>query len=346
MRKSRSYSRRLIGAALLVGVLAGITVGGSAVAAPFTKVTWKVTSLQAQQVIKLHDVVSTNSTGVKTWSQKGSCTLTPRKKPTELKMGATGSCVLKLKIAGSKSYSAKRTQRTITLAPVTTIAPVTTTGDALSCATGGTCVIGEIGPGGGTVFYVASSQFTSTGSACDTACMYLEAAPVGWMKSPSYTGQNVCRFIDNKENKWNQSSLDPQCMWAGGFDSVYGATGTAIGTGSANTSAIITQSSTVGTAATVARAFQGGGKTDWFLPSKDELNALCKWALNDTVNAFCNPGRSTQYGRKGFAGNYYWSSTKWSYCYTDHSWLQEFSTGGPSVKHQVDERYVRPVRAF
>jgi hypothetical protein len=166
------------------------------------------------------------------------------------------------------------------------------------------------------------------------------------MKSPSYTGQNVCRFIDNKENKWNQSSLDPQCMWAGGFDSVYGATGTAIGTGSANTSAIITQSSTVGTAATVARAFQGGGKTDWFLPSKDELNALCKWALNDTVNAICDPGRSTQYGRKGFAGNYYWSSTKWSYCYTDHSWLQEFNTGVGTIRHQVDEYYVRPVRAF
>lgn len=336
MRKSRSYSRRLIVAALLVGVLAGTTVGGSAVAAPFTKVTWKVTSLQAKQVINLHDVVSTNSPGVKTWSKKGSCTLTPRKKPTKLKMGATGSCVLKLKIARSKSYSAKRTQRTITLAPVTTIAPVTTTGDALSCATGGTCVIGEIGPGGGTVFYVASSQFTSTGSACDTACMYLEAAPVGWIKSPSYTGQNVCLSSAHK------FSLDPQCMWPGTTSS-FVSTGTGIGTGHANTSAIIDQSSTGGNAVTVARAFQGGGKTDWSLPSKDELNALCKWAFKDTVNAICNSNHRFWQWPLSFAYGNYWSSS-WHSPY--YAWGQSFRFGYPTNEPKGVPSYVRPVRAF
>ena len=115
MRKFRFFSRRLIVAALIVGVLAGITIGGPVAAAPFTKVTWKVASLQPDQVMNLHDVVSTNSPGVKTWSKKGSCTLMPRKKPTKLKMGVEGSCVLKLQIARSKSYSAKRTQHLLFL---------------------------------------------------------------------------------------------------------------------------------------------------------------------------------------------------------------------------------------
>lgn len=45
-----------------------------------------------------------------------------------------------------------------------------------SCQNGGTCVLGDVGPGLGTVFYVAATPF-----ACGTAtCSYLEAAPAGW----------------------------------------------------------------------------------------------------------------------------------------------------------------------
>jgi hypothetical protein len=46
-----------------------------------------------------------------------------------------------------------------------------------SCAKGGRCKLGDIGPGGGTVFYVSKSFFTSTGSVCDLNCRYLEASP-------------------------------------------------------------------------------------------------------------------------------------------------------------------------
>ena len=350
MRKSRSSSRRLVGVSLLlVGVLSGITVGGPVSAAPSTTATWKVSSLQADQVMKLSSVVSTNSPGVKTWSKKGSCTLMPRKKPTKLKMGVEGSCVLKLQIARSKSYSAKRTQRTITLAPSTTLAPVTTTGDTLSCATGGTCAVGEIGPGGGTVFYVASSQFTSTGSACDTACTYLEAAPVGWIKSPSYSGQiDWCSFAIR--------SVDPGCMWSRNAGRGTYLTRTAIGTGYANTSAMITQSNTRGRASKAARAFQGGGKTDWFLPSKDELNALCKWAFDDTVNALCNREEDDtsavlEMRNGGFAPGYYWSSSE-SILSSKRglpvyfAWYQSFKYGFQGNLTKSYPFFVRPVRAF
>lgn len=115
---------------LLVGVLAGVFVVDSAGAAPTTTVSWKVSSLMAGEARNLSAVVSTNSPGVKTWSKKGSCTLTPASKPTKVTMGSTGSCVLTLKIAKAKSYPAKSSTKTITLAipPTTTTAkPITNT---------------------------------------------------------------------------------------------------------------------------------------------------------------------------------------------------------------------------
>ena len=48
---------------------------------------------------------------------------------------------------------------------------------AASCAEGGVCQIGDAGPGGGIVFYVASAPFTESGSACNTNCSYLESQP-------------------------------------------------------------------------------------------------------------------------------------------------------------------------
>lgn len=115
---------------LLVGVLAGVLVGSSAGAAPSTTVSWKVSSLMAGEARNLSAVVSTNSPGVKTWSKKGSCTLTPASKPTKVTMGSTGSCLLTLKIAKAKSYPAKSSTKTITLAissTTTTAKPITNT---------------------------------------------------------------------------------------------------------------------------------------------------------------------------------------------------------------------------
>jgi hypothetical protein len=69
----------------------------------------------------------------------------------------------------------------------------------------------------------------------------------------------------------------------------------AIGTGLANTNAIILAQAATATscAAGLARAYWGGGYTDWYLPSKDELSKLY---LNKTVIG-------------GFADGKYWSSS-------------------------------------
>ena len=57
--------------------------------------------------------------------------------------------------------------------------------------------------------------------------------------------------------------------------SVTGATGTAIGTGLANTNIIITNQGNSGSyAAKIARDYTGGGYTDWYLPSAEELHKM------------------------------------------------------------------------
>jgi hypothetical protein len=198
-------------------------------------------------------------------------------------------------------------------------AAVRTKNAALTCAQGGTCAVGDTGPGGGTVFYFATANFTS-GAPCGNTCRALEAAPTGWITSPS--GQANCQTNGS-------STVDPKCHWSGNTTTAIGSTarGTAIGTGFANTSAITKQNSTQGKAATVAKAYQGGGKTDWFLPSQDELIQM-----------------SANFKPDGD----YWSSSECGnsfLCQLGYVWAQ-YKTLGLQAKPKSTILYVRPVRAF
>jgi hypothetical protein len=227
-----------------------------------------------------------------------------------------------------------------TLTSVTS-ASFTTAAAILTCAEGGTCTAYvSTGAGGGTVFYYSATAFTSTGSACGTNCHYLEAAPVGWIVASTPAGQTNCSTPGT-------STVDPICAWSGNTSTAIGATarGTAIGSGYANTTAITTQSNTAGKAATVTRAYQGGSKTDWFLPSTLELNQLCRYAWNLTVDntATTCTGRTGTI-RTGFSTDNWWSSTESD---AMGSWHQYFGTSdyqGTSWKYDVRPS-VRPVRA-
>ncbi len=116
-----------------------------------------------------------------------------------------------------------------------------------------------------------------------------------------------------------------------------GAIGTAIGTGFSNTSNIIASQGIIATnyAAGLARAYTGGGYTDWYLPSKDELNKL--YLNRVAIGGFISNSNGL-----------YWSSSEiQSYPY--HSaWLQDFSNGGPlSIFKSFDfDVNVRAIRSF
>jgi len=105
-------------------------------------------------------------------------------------------------------------------------------------------------------------------------------------------------------------------------------TGTAIGTGSANTNAIIVQNGAGATyAAGLARAYTGGGYSDWYLPSVDELDKLY---LNQAAIG-------------GFASAGYWSSSEGN---ASFAWLQHFDSGYRANYVKYTTVKVRAVRAF
>ena len=119
-------------------------------------------------------------------------------------------------------------------------------------------------------------------------------------------------------------------QWNNGYSyTLTGATGTAIGTGLSNTNTIITSQGATSTnyAAGLARAYTGGGYTDWYLPSQDELNKLY---LNKTAIG-------------GFASFYYWSSTERDF---SNAWYQYFFIGSQFYQGKNNESYVRAIRAF
>ena len=108
-----------------------------------------------------------------------------------------------------------------------------------------------------------------------------------------------------------------------------GAVGTALGTGSANTDKIIAAQGTSTTyAAILARAYRGGDYTDWFLPSKDELNKL--YLNKAAIGGFLDRGT-------------YWSSSHWD---DPTIWVQEFALGGQNHQWREFPAAVRAVRSF
>ncbi len=168
--------------------------------------------------------------------------------------------------------------------------------------------IGEIGPGGGTVFYIASTPFVSIGSDCDTNCRYLEVAPTP---------------IDG----------DPALPWATGENSEIAVPGDAtalpVGTGMSNTNAIVAQTGNLAesSAAVYAHEYEHGDKTDWHLPSGDELLELY---LTHSIAG-------------GRADGIYWSSSETVGIY---AWLRIFENGLLYGVYKSEASLVRPIRAF
>jgi hypothetical protein len=207
-----------------------------------------------------------------------------------------------------------------------------------TCANGGECIVGNTGPGGGKVIYVSTTNFTSTGSDCNTAgaggvttCKYLEAAPTGWGNGITIEPGD----IGDKEVT-GTSTVDPRLKWCN--DSIWlrnELTKTAIGDGRPNTTTR-TQNVAQGECTTGAifhaELYEGNGKRDWHLPSKDELNQM---RINrEVLGDLPNVGNTT-----------WWSSSEVG---TGNALNQNFFVGNTvgNANGKTFLSYVRPVRAF
>jgi hypothetical protein len=166
--------------------------------------------------------------------------------------------------------------------------------------------IGSTGPGGGKVFYAATSGF-ACGPNLTATCYYLEVAPIG----------------ANTMKDWAVSA---------NRTSSAGASGTVIGSGYKNTMAIINQGNS-NSAAAYAQDYRGGSLSDWYLGSTVEMYQIY---LNRSVIVV---GSASEHG---FAGEY-WTSTEpnasqaYSYDVTNNS--------GPWPNSKTSNP-VRPIRSF
>jgi hypothetical protein len=116
---------------------------------------------------------------------------------------------------------------------------------------------------------------------------------------------------------------------------VVGATGTAIGTGIDNTNSIISLCPT-GNAASIAADYSLNGFSDWYLPSKEELEQL--QAQKAVVRGFANAG--------------YWSSSDFANQGLNYVHITDFSggtwdpLGNGVVPTEIYKAAVLPVRAI
>jgi hypothetical protein len=116
------------------------------------------------------------------------------------------------------------------------------------------------------------------------------------------------------------------------------ATATALFTGLANTGLIITANGGIGNyAAYLCDYYTAGGYSDWYLPSKDELNKLF---LNNLAIGGFTVNLNNQ-------GSYYWSSSETS---QSTVWTQDFYNLGGGTQTSTTQKNtfarIRPIRKF
>jgi len=213
---------------------------------------------------------------------------------------------------------------------------------ALTCAQGGACSLGEVGPGGGKVFYVSANGFkcgpswTITGSPTGGLCYYLEAAPISWNGGTEVTRQwsNRSRNAVIPNIEFYDDSVGSQSLYKS-IDN--------LGKGFANSSLTVAlYADDAVYAAAKARACRLGSKTDWYLPNNAELFQMITnlrgangdfasthpyyyWSSTEAVQP-SNPGRT---GFMAFIAGF-------------------FDANGPYYTTYADDvdHYVRPIRAF
>jgi len=212
-----------------------------------------------------------------------------------------------------------------------------TAGNNDVCDSGLAYKCGDIGQSGvGIVFYASATPFLCVANGVDrtSLCNYLEVAPQGW-NGTLVKCKDGCEGSPDSTSDWGSAGVSTTgkgyayCNGSGKKRVIPNASGTLIGTGYPNTSAMLTMCKSDDAGGQV-RGYKGGGMTDWSLPSQDELIALFYYTGRNAIG--------------GFDAGFYWSSSQSN---EEEAWVQSFAIGsnyGNAPKTR--ERGVRAVRAF
>lgn len=231
-----------------------------------------------------------------------------------------------------------------------------------------TCAVSTRGPGGGMVFHDAGSQ--------QAWGRYLEVAPQHWngtlyacpgsgmvgstcgasdgiAKATSDYGANAKEDTGKQGDgyfvcSYDSTSYRQSVPLAGNA----GTTGTAIGAGRTNTAVLLAAPDcTVAadpTAVSLAAGYRGGGLDDWYLPAKDELNALCAYDRRNDIGGFPD--------RFSYASSTAYPTTQGGKTFTSFTTVQFASKSCPMgdwgnydpgcTPCNYGQMLVRPIRAF
>lgn len=204
----------------------------------------------------------------------------------------------------------------------------------ISCETGGQCFTGDIGPGGGRIFFVTGPTSFFTDFLTGQPRRYMEAAPANWADSiPSKKSADAwgCDLIQLP---------DADSRYPGG--------------GSKNTAEFRKVCESKQNVFAQVEAYRGGGFDDWYVPSQVELNELCKFArqqltFSRSLSDSCNDKAEL---RDDFTAGLYWSSTQYgpklamAQLFGPDANVPDLAVGKQTPLLKSVKALVRPIRNF
>jgi hypothetical protein len=367
MKKISQFLRapRPAGTMLIIGVFAGITIGGgvgvvaSSSSKPVTVCVNKANFMRYSKTNKCAagetrvaigqtgaagakgDTGSTGSTGAKgdtgAAGAKGDTGAAGAKGDT----GSTGAAGVKgdTGAAGAKGDTGDRGTNGTNGINATAITPQSVCdGSDANTVADEVCKVGMTGPGGGLIFFVDYNDEYATYD-------YLEAAPTDGVFAFTSTGGTSrgmwsattlqCGVLLNANCQTNHLNGDYANALVNVTNPYIGIFG-----GKAATAAIVARHDAGSVvkdtyAAGVADAYESNGKTDWWLPSPAEIREMQE-KLNGNGNG----------GVGGFSGQFhYWTSYQTSSNYA-HRLAFSFVSYYQNDAQKSQQLYVRPVRGF
>jgi hypothetical protein len=224
-----------------------------------------------------------------------------------------------------------------------------------SCAADFICELGDTGPGGGKVFYKNLTGFncgpdhTSTGSPTGGLCNYLEFAPPTWSGQAAdpygnntTSASNIASIGVTPANSRSLAEIGRGYKYSNAINAVFG-TCSSVYTGGRNFSG-----SSCPTGAGMARAYRGGGLSDWYLTNAAELNVACQYARGgQAINPDVACARVGTDAPPGFSGDDHYTSTavstNLSAFYALHLMV---TTSYQQMTGQSFNLLIKPIRAF